>query len=58
MTAADVLAKKEIAKRWCEEASKYETTHNGKPWIYLLIPHNDLDPTRTFERLAEDWRVR
>jgi type III restriction enzyme len=58
MTAADVVAKKEIATRWCAEASKYEAAHGGKPWAYLLIPHNDLDPTRTFERLVVDWSVK
>lgn len=58
MTDADVLAKKEIATRWCEEATKYETAKGGKPWGYLLIPHNDLDPTRTFEKLVLDWSVK
>lgn len=58
MTSADVKAKAEIAKRWCEEATKYEKANNGKPWIYLLVPHNDLDPTRTLERLVADWSVK
>jgi type III restriction enzyme len=58
MTNADVQAKAEIAKRWCAEATKYETTNGGKPWAYLLIPHNDLDPTRTWEKLVADWGVK
>lgn len=58
MTVADVVAKKEIAARWCNEASKYEQIVGGKPWAYLLIPHNDLDPTRTFEKLVADWSVK
>lgn len=58
MTAADVLAKQEIAMRWCMEATKYENTNGGKPWAYLLIPHNDLDPTRTFEKLVVDWSMK
>ena len=58
LTAADVLAKKEIAMRWCEEAAKYEAENGGKPWSYLLVPHNDLDPTRSFEKLVVDWSAK
>ncbi len=58
MTDNDVLAKKEIATKWCAEASKYEAAHGGKPWTYLLVPHNDLDPTRTLEQLVVDWSAK
>lgn len=58
MTEADVKAKADVAKRWCAEASGYEQSRDGKPWKYLLVPHNDLDPTRTLEQLIADWGVR
>jgi type III restriction enzyme len=58
MTATDVQAKAEIAKRWCAESTKYESAHDGKPWVYMLVPHNEFDPTRTWEKLVADWSVK
>ncbi len=36
----DVLAKQEVAVKWCERASAYMREHGGKPWRYALIPHD------------------
>ncbi|MDR2526587.1 MAG: DEAD/DEAH box helicase family protein [Rickettsiales bacterium] len=58
MTDNDVKAKQKIAMQWCAEATKYEVKRYGKVWTYLLIPHNELDPTRTFEKLTTDWKVK
>jgi len=59
MNARDVLAKQDVAVKWCEEATKYETSKAGKPWHYVLIPHNALiNETRTFDRLIQDWAVK
>jgi type III restriction enzyme len=35
-----VLAKKEVAVSWCANASAHAISHGGKPWRYLLIPHD------------------
>jgi type III restriction enzyme len=35
-----VLAKKEVAVSWCANASAHARSHGGKPWRYLLIPHD------------------
>jgi len=40
MEAPDVLAKKEAALRWCENATKHAESYGGKSWVYLLIPHD------------------
>ncbi|MCP4488091.1 MAG: DEAD/DEAH box helicase family protein [Gammaproteobacteria bacterium] len=37
-----VLAKAEVAARWCSNASDYLLRHNGKQWKYLLIPHDEV----------------
>lgn len=58
MTAKDVLAKQAIAKRWCEEATKYEQSVGGKPWRYILIPHDTLVADRSWDKLVADWSVR
>ena len=40
MKDADVLAKKDAALKWCGHASKHASDNSGKPWKYLLIPHD------------------
>ncbi len=36
----EVKAKTKAAVEWCAYASDYSTGHGGKPWRYLLIPHD------------------
>lgn len=47
-----VLAKKESALKWCANASKYASGHGGKPWVYALIPHDEIAVNMTLEVLA------
>jgi type III restriction enzyme len=37
-----VLAKAEAAQAWCENASEYLQANGGKPWRYVLIPHDEV----------------
>ena len=37
---AEVQAKADAAVRWCKHASDHAATVNGKPWKYLLVPHD------------------
>ena len=30
-----VIAKRDVAVRWCHQASQYAASHNGKPWMTL-----------------------
>jgi type III restriction enzyme len=57
MDAEDVLAKKDAAIQWCQEASKYNKEHGGKPWSYLLIPHDVIAENATLLRLVELYKV-
>ena len=34
MEDADVLAKRDVAVKWCEKASAHAATCSGKPWRY------------------------
>lgn len=45
----DVLAKKEAAVQYCKHATEYTTENNGKPWKYVIIAHNHVSRTATFE---------
>ena len=40
MESAEVQAKKDAAVKWCANATKHSTDNGGKPWKYLLIPHD------------------
>jgi type III restriction enzyme len=39
---AEVLEKKAAAENYCTYATEYTSTNGGKPWRYLLIPHNEV----------------
>ncbi|MBI3776302.1 MAG: DEAD/DEAH box helicase family protein [Gammaproteobacteria bacterium] len=42
MEAADVLAKRDAAVAWCGHATRHAKDNGGKPWRYLLIPHDEV----------------
>ena len=52
MTDAIVLAKRDVAVAWCQRASEYAATHLGKPWRYVLIPHDAIAENMTLAGLA------
>ena len=47
-----VLAKARAASLWCRRATEHA---GGKPWKYLLIPHDKIDETKTMAGLAATW---
>ena len=42
MDSAEVQAKGAAASRWCQHASDYSASVGGKPWHYLLVPHDEI----------------
>jgi type III restriction enzyme len=48
-----VLAKKEAAIKWCVNATNHSATYGGKPWRYLLIPHDEIAENNTLDGLAQ-----
>ena len=42
MQDSDVLAKRDVAVKWCQQASEHGISHGGKPWRYVLIPHDQI----------------
>jgi len=55
MTDEIVLAKKEAALKWCTNASNHAVSSGGKPWQYLLIPHDEIAENMTLEGLAKRY---
>lgn len=47
-----VQAKKEAAEKWCERASNHSAAHGGKPWRYVLIPHDIISENMTIHGLT------
>lgn len=47
-----VLAKKEVAVKWCVNASNHARNNGGKPWRYLLIPHDEIAANITLDALV------
>ena len=52
-----VLAKKESALEWCRMASEDALTHGGKPWRYVLIPHDVIAENMTLSGLTRQFGV-
>lgn len=57
MNDADVLAKRDAAVTWCGQASDYTRSYGGKPWRYLLIPHDEVAENMSLAGLAESFAV-
>jgi len=51
----EVQAKARAAVRWCQFATQHENQHGGKPWSYLLIPHNAISASATLQGLAASY---
>jgi len=46
INAPEVQSKAAAAARWCEHASEYATGVGGKPWRYILLPHDEITESR------------
>lgn len=50
-----VLAKARAGATWCKHATAHETANHGKPWRYLLIPHDAIADNMTLDGLANQF---
>ena len=53
MYDTDVLEKKAAAEEYCRAATAYNAENGGKPWIYVLIPHDEIRIQSSFGYLAK-----
>ena len=58
MEASDVVAKKDVAVKWCKQASDHAKTYKGKQWKYLLIPHDLIADNITIEWLTSRFEAK
>jgi type III restriction enzyme len=54
----EVLAKRDAALEWCKHATEYAQQHGGKPWKFIMIPHEAVAENRTLTALASEFEVR
>ncbi|MGC4033095.1 MAG: DEAD/DEAH box helicase family protein [Tepidisphaeraceae bacterium] len=54
MQAEDVQAKARAAAIWCDNATKHG---GGKPWKYMLVPHDAVSDSKTLAGLAATFEV-
>lgn len=52
MDDPEVIAKKEAAEKWCNNATDFALSHGGKPWRYKLIPHDTIFEDMSIEHLG------
>ena len=50
---ADVKEKAIAAQEYCRAASEFNAENGGKPWIYVLIPHDEIRPQSSFGYLVK-----
>jgi type III restriction enzyme len=55
MKDPEVQTKAAAATLWCEYATAHELKSGGKPWNYLLIPHNIIDEAKTIQGLIAGY---
>ncbi|PAT38559.1 DEAD/DEAH box helicase [Vandammella animalimorsus] len=53
IASAEVQAKAQAAAEWCQHASAYSARVGGKPWRYVLVPHDEVQESK---RLADFLR--
>lgn len=58
MEDGEIVAKKDSAVLWCRHASDHTATHGGKPWKYLLIPHDAIAENMSIKGLAAQFSAR
>jgi type III restriction enzyme len=55
MSDSDVLAKRDVAVEWCRRATDHAASYDGKPWKYLLLPHDAIAENMTLDGLARQY---
>ncbi len=58
MSDDEVLAKQNAAYNWCCHASDHAKSYGGKPWKYLLIPHDAIAENMTLKGLEGKYTCR
>ena len=58
LTSPEVLAKKDAAVLWCSRAAIHAQSNGGKPWKYVLIPHDMIAENMTLAGLVTQFSAK
>jgi type III restriction enzyme len=58
LEAVDVLAKRDVAVKWCHNATAHAKSYGGKPWSYVLLPHDVIADNMTLAALAQQFNAK
>jgi len=58
MESSDVQEKSRAALTYCASATAFTTSNGGKPWKYVLIPHNAVMTNMSFMTLTKQYEVK
>lgn len=58
MSDDEVKDKARAALEYCKYASEYTAENEGKPWKYVLIPHNAVQTNMSFKYLVEQFELK
>jgi type III restriction enzyme len=53
MEDREVLEKAQAAEEYCRAATEFNAENGGKPWVYVLIPHDEIQLNSSFMYLAK-----
>jgi type III restriction enzyme len=54
----DVQLKSLAAVEWCEYANQHAAQYGGKPFSYVLIPHDEIKHNTSFQRIIDTYTVK
>lgn len=57
LNANDVKSKAKAALEYCVNATEYNIQNGGKPWKYLLIPHNVVRLNMSLEFFSKEYEI-
>jgi type III restriction enzyme len=57
LDSAEVQAKKDAAIEWARHATEHARKNGGKPWRYLLIPHDVVAENMSLSGLSSHFSV-
>ncbi len=56
MSSEEVQDKKRAAMEYCKNATAFTSANGGKPWQYLLIPHDEVKSNSTLEYFVSRYK--
>lgn len=58
LAASEVLDKRRAALQYCGHANAFTKANGGKEWKYLLVPHDEVTQTASFDYFASHFEQR